>query len=101
MNLASEYMAEDTFERWINYATEEETDKFCRQLVNNRAKWSREIIEKVEQNAQKAEKAITDAQDMYASFVWEDGSFIATGEERPDYLKKLIKCHEDMLNLTI
>jgi len=99
MTLASEYMDEDTFERWINYATEEETDKFFRQLVNNRAKWSREIIEKVEQNAQKAEKAIADAQDMFASFVWEDGSFIATGEEQPDYLKKLIKWNEDMLNL--
>ena len=99
MTHASEYMDEDTFERWINYATKEETDKFLRQLVNNRAKWSREIIEKVEQNAQKAEKAIADVQDMFASFVWEDGRFIATGEEQPDYLKKLIKWNEDMLNL--
>src|SRR5690625_1829103 len=99
MTLASEYMDEDTFERWINYATEEETDKFFRQLVNNRAKWSREIIEKVEQNAQKAEKAIADAQDMFATFVCADWNFIATGEEQRDYLNKLIKWNEDILNL--
>src|SRR5690625_832626 len=31
MTLASEYMDEDTFEHWINYAIKEETDKILRQ----------------------------------------------------------------------
>lgn len=100
MALAREYMDEDTFERWVNNeATKAETDKFLNQLVNNQGKWSKAIVDMIELNAQQAEKAIAEVQEMFASFVWEDGRIIATGEEEPDYLNDLLKWNENMLNL--
>lgn len=100
MTFAKEYMDEDTFERWVNNeATKEEMDKFLTQLVNNQGKWSKGVIEAAELNAQLAELAIADVQEMFTFFTWENGRVIETGEEQADYVNDLLKWNEDMLNL--